>query len=133
MNASEKVTVGLRSLASVITRGFFEITHNSFALIGLAVIFAAIALTARPTLRQEGEVKLFSWLQTRQIEVTGLPTEVEASERATASNPRDLPKRQAAVAFWLSKKYSVAPEPISALVSEAYQIGQRTKLEPTLI
>ncbi|MBP6719121.1 MAG: lytic transglycosylase domain-containing protein [Rhodoferax sp.] len=133
MNASEKVTVGLRSLASVITRGFFEITHNSFALIGLAVIFAAIALTARPTLRQEGEVKLFSWLQTRQIEVTGLPTEVEASERATASNPRDLPKRQAAVAFWLSKKYSVAPEPISALVSEAYQIGQRTKLDPTLI
>ena len=133
MNASEKVTVGLRSLASVITRGFFEITHNSFALIGLTVIFAAIALTARPTLRQEGETKLFSWLQTRQIEVTGLPTEVEASERATASNPRDLPKRQAAVAFWLSKKYSVAPEPISALVSEAYQIGQRTKLDPTLI
>ena len=133
MNASEKVTVGLRSLASVITRGFFEITHNSFALIGLTVIFAAIALTARPTLRQEGETKLFSWLQTRQTEVTGLPTEVEASERATASNPRDLPKRQAAVAFWLSKKYSVAPEPISALVSEAYQIGQRTKLDPTLI
>jgi soluble lytic murein transglycosylase-like protein len=97
------------------------------------VIFAAIALTAQPALRQEGEVKLFSWLQTRQIEVTGLPTDVEAIERATASNPRDLPKRQAAVAFWLSKKYSVAPEPISALVSEAYQIGQRTKIDPTLI
>jgi soluble lytic murein transglycosylase-like protein len=133
MNASEKVTVGLRSLASVIARGFFEITHSSFALIGLTVIFAAIALTAQPALRQEGEVKLFSWLQTRQVEVTGLPTEVEAIERATASNPRDLPKRQAAVAFWLSKKYSVAPEPISALVSEAYQIGQRTKIDPTLI
>jgi soluble lytic murein transglycosylase-like protein len=99
----------------------------------LTVIFAAIALTAQPALRQEGEVKLFSWLQTRQVEVTGLPTEVEAIERATASNPRDLPKRQAAVAFWLSKKYSVAPEPISALVSEAYQIGQRTKIDPTLI
>ena len=133
MNASEKVTVGLRSLASVVARGVFEITHSSFALIGLTVIFAAIALTARPSLRQEGEVKLFSWLQTRQVEVTGLPTEVEAIERATASNPRDLPKRQAALAFWLSKKYSVAPEPISALVSEAFQIGQRTKRDPTLI
>lgn len=133
MNASEKLTLGLRTFASVLTRGFFEITHNSFALIGLAVIFAAITLTARPELRQVGEIKLFGWLQTRQAEVTGLSPEPEASERATASNPRDLPKRQAAVAFWLSKKYSVAPEPISALVAEAYDIGLRTKLDPTLI
>lgn len=133
MNASEKLTLGLRTFASVLTRGFFEITHNSFALVGLAVIFAAITLTARPELRQVGEIKLFGWLQTRQAEVTGLSPEPEASERATASNPRDLPKRQAAVAFWLSKKYSVAPEPISALVAEAYDIGLRTKLDPTLI
>ena len=62
-----------------------------------------------------------------------MPTEPEAVERATAANPQTLPKQQAAVAFWLSKKYSVAPEPLSALVSEAYDIGQRTKLDPTLI
>jgi hypothetical protein len=37
------------------------------------------------------------------------------------------------VAFWLSKKYRVAPEPLAALVTEAYEIGKRTKLDPTLI
>jgi len=37
------------------------------------------------------------------------------------------------VAYWLSKKYRVAAEPLSVLVSEAYQIGKRTKLDPTLI
>ena len=133
MNASEKLNSGLRTIASGIARGFFEITHNSFALIGLAVIFAAIALTARPELRQLGEGKLFSWLQDRQEVVTGLPTELGAVDRATASHPHSLPKQQADVAFWLSKKYNVAPEPLSALVAEAYAVGQSVKLDPTLI
>src|SRR5450830_1264870 len=133
MTASEKFTLGLRSFATVITKGVFEITHSSFALIGLAVIFGIITLTARPELRQLGEVKLFSWLQTRQIVETGLESQLDAIDRATASNPKDLPKQQAAVAFWLSKKYRVAPEPLSSLVAEAYDIGIRAKLEPTLI
>src|SRR5450830_1740295 len=133
MTASEKFTLGLRSFATVITKGVFEITHSSFALIGLAVIFGIITLTARPELRQLGEVKLFSWLQTRQIVETGLESQLDAIDRATASNPQDLPKQQAAVAFWLSKKYRVAPEPLSSLVAEAYDVGQRTKLDPMLI
>lgn len=133
MTASEKFTLGLRSFATVITKGVFEITHSSFALIGLAVIFGIITLTARPELRQLGEVKLFSWLQTRQVVESGLKNEPDAIDRATASNPKDLPKQQAAVAFWLSKKYRVAPEPVSALVAEAYKLSQRTKLDPTLI
>lgn len=133
MTTSEKFTLGLRSFATVITKGLFEITHSGFALIGLTVIFGIITLTARPELRQLGEVKLFSWLQTRQIVETGLESEPDAIDRATASNPKDLPKQQAAVAFWLSKKYRVAPEPLSALVAEAYKLSQRTKLDPTLI
>lgn len=133
MTASQKFTQGLRTFASAIARSFFEITHNSFALIGLAVIFAVITLTARPELRQMGEIQLFGWLQNRQIELTGFIGEIDAIDRATATDPKDLPKQQAAVAFWLSKKYKVAPEPLSALVAEAYEIGIRTKLDPTLI
>jgi hypothetical protein len=133
MTASEKFTRGLRTFASDIAQGFFEITHNSFALVGLAVMFVVITLTARPELREVGEVKLFSWLQTRQVAVTGSIGEIDAIDRATATNPQDLPKQQAAVAYWLSKKYRVAPEPLSALVAEAYEIGIRTKLDPTLI
>lgn len=133
MTASNKFTRGLRTFASDIAQGFFEITHNGFALVGLAVMFAVITLTARPELREIGEMKLISWLQDRQLAVTGLASEIDAIDRATASNPQDLPKQQAAVAYWLSKKYRVAPEPLSALVAEAYEIGIRTKLDPTLI
>lgn len=124
---------GLRTFVSDVADGFFEITHNGFALVGLAIVFAALALVARPDLRQTGEEQLMGWLQSRKPapEVTDL--EPTAIERTTAASPRDLPKQQAAVAYWLSKKYRVAAEPLSVLVAEAYTIGKRTKLDPTLI
>ena len=133
MTASRKVVSGIRTFTADVTEGFLEITHNSFALLGLAVAFVVIALTARPDLRQAGEEQLMNWLQARQVELLGMPIEPGASERATAGNPKDLPKEQAAVAFWLSKKYRVAPEPLSVLVAEAYDIGTRSKIDPTLI
>jgi hypothetical protein len=46
MTATEKFTKGLATFASDIAQGFFEITHNGFALLGLAVMFAVITLTA---------------------------------------------------------------------------------------
>ena len=116
-------------------RGVLEFTQNSFALVGLAVIFSGIALVAKPELRAFGEVQLISWLQTRQAPPAedALEALPDAVDRATATDPQDLPKQQAALAYWLSKKYKVAPEPVSALVAEAYELGLRTKLDPTLI
>lgn len=128
----KNVVDSLANIADDIAQGFFEITHNSFALLGLAVVFAVITLTARPDLRQAGESRLMAWLQERQEAAIGF-TEPEAIDRATAANPKDLPRQQAAVAFWLSKKYNVAPEPLSVLVAEAFEIGQKAKLDPTLI
>ena len=133
MTASGKFVSGLRTFVADVTEGFLEITHNSFALIGLAVAFVVLTLTARPDLRQAGEAHLMDWLQSRQVALLEMPVELGAIERATASNPKDLPKEQAAVAYWLSKKYRVAPEPLSALVAEAYETGARTKIDPTLI
>ena len=133
MTASGKIVSGVRTFVADVTEGFLEITHNSFALIGLAVAFVVIALTARPDLRQAGEEQLMDWLRARQVQVLGMPVEPEASERATAANPKDLPKEQAAVTYWLSKKYRVAPEPLSVLVAEAYETGARAKIDPTLI
>lgn len=133
MTASKTMSSSLRHAVAAVTKGIFQMTHNSFALIGLAVLFSAMALVARPELRQIGEFQLFSWLQERQQEVSGVVSDLLASDRATATDPKELPKQQAAVAFWLSKKYRVAPEPISALVSEAYNVGARVKLDPTLI
>jgi len=124
-------------IAGDITQGLIEITHSSFALVGLAVVFVIIALMARPDLREAGELKLMTWLQQRQEAIIGFAeptfTEPTAVERVTASNPKDLPSTQAAVAYWLSKKYSVAPEPLSVLVAQAFEIGEKAKLDPTLI
>jgi hypothetical protein len=135
MTATGKIVHGMRLIAASVTKAFVEITHNSFALIGVAVIFAAITLTVRPELREAGESHLFGWLQSRQSVASGMDgqAEPEAIERATATSPQNLTKAQAAVAFWLSKKYHVAPEPVSALVSEAYDIGSKTSIDPTLI
>ena len=115
-----------------IAQGFFDITHNGFALLGLGLVFAIITLAARPDLRQAGESQLMTWLQERQDAAIGY-TEPDAIDRATAAEPKDLPKQQAALAFWLSRKYGVAPEPLSVLVSEAFEIGAKAKLDPTLI
>jgi hypothetical protein len=128
----KSVSDSLSNVVNDIAQGFFEITHNSFALVGLAVVFAVITLTARPDLRQAGESRLMGWLLERQEAAIGF-TEPGAIDRATAANPKDLPKQQAAVAYWLSRKYSVAPEPLSVLVAEAFEIGQKAKLDPTLI
>ena len=127
-------------VADDIAQGFFDITHSGFAILGLVVVFAGITLVARPDLRQSGELELMSWLQERQEAAAGPVVEEEvevveltAVERATAANPKELPTRQAAVAYWLSKKYGVAPEPLSVLVAQAFEIGQKAKLDPNLI
>ncbi|VTU18533.1 MULTISPECIES: lytic transglycosylase domain-containing protein [unclassified Variovorax] len=126
---------GLRTFASDVADGFFEITHNGFALVGLAIVFAALALVARPDLRQSSEDQLMGWLQSRKPapEASALELEPTAIERTTAASPLDLPRQQAAVAYWLSKKYRVAVEPLSVLVAEAFDLGKRTKLDPTVI
>ena len=133
MPASGKFFAAARTFAIDVANGFLAIIHNSFALLGLAVAFLAITLFARPDLRDAGESQLRSWLTARQMAELGAPVELAASDRATATNPKNLPKDQAAVAFWLSKKYRVAPEPLSVLVAEAYEIGTRAKIDPTLI
>jgi len=134
MTALGQMAHGLRVFAGDIADGFFEITHNGFALLGLTVVLAGAVLVARPDLREVGESRLTNWLQARQhAALGGILPELDAIDRATAINPNDLPKQQAAVAFWLSRKYRVAPEPLSALVAEAYEIGAKTKLDPTLI
>jgi soluble lytic murein transglycosylase-like protein len=133
MTALGKLARGMQTFVCDVAQGFFEITHNGLAVVGLAAVFSVLTLMARPDLRQLGESQLTSWLNARQTQALGLVPELDAVDRATALNPKDLPKQQAAVAYWLSKKYRVAPEPLSALVAEAYEIGQRNRIDPTLL
>lgn len=137
MTAINSLSSGISVFLKDVANGCFEIAHNGLAMLGLVAALVVSALVFKPELRTEGETALYGWLQARQILVADAPAEVaaepEAVDRATATDPKDLPKQQAAVAFWLAKKYKVAPEPIGALVAEAYEIGSKTKLDPTLI
>ena len=131
----QRVRNSLATVVDDIAQGFFEVTHNSFALLGMAVVFAVITLLARPDLRDAGELKLMTWLQERRVAVVEpqVPEVPKETERAATAKPKILSNQQAAIASWISKKYSVAQEPVGALVAEAFEIGYNVKLDPTLI
>ena len=123
--------------------GLLEISHNSLALVGLAVVALALFFAGRDDLRHSLEEHAFDWLQSRQearVEPDNTPVsllvelaESDAVRRATATDPSGLDRQQAAVASWLSRRYRVAPEPVSRLVQEAYSVGKKARLDPTLI
>lgn len=135
MTAFPRFISGTKTFVNDVVEGFFAITHNGLALLGLAVACVAMVAASRPDLRLSAEAQLFDWLRTRHVvaQEQEAPAVADAGDRALAINPHTLPKEQAAIAFWLSKKYRVAPEPVSALVAEAYDVGLRTKIEPTLL
>jgi hypothetical protein len=127
----------IKTLATDVANGFFEILHNGLALLGVAVVALMILIANRPDIRQSMQDRVVQWVAFHHLipqsdSLTG-GARSDASERATAANPHELPKPQAAVAFWLSKKYRVAPEPISALVNESYLLSAKANIEPTLI
>jgi hypothetical protein len=74
------------------------------------------------------EQRALFWLQERQNQaqdVFGLayaPSQMDA-----------LTEPQARVVSWLSRKYRVAPEPLSAIVIEAFELGAAKGLDPALI
>jgi hypothetical protein len=112
-------------------------THATLSLTGLAVLLVGIGLATQAQWRQQLEEKALGWLLARQeslpVDESLITPDLTAIERVTAASPSDLPKPQANVALWLSRRYRVAPEPLSVLVSEAFQIGSKLKLDPTLI
>ena len=152
--AIRQLTTALRSVrnasaqsASVFLRdvghGLLEVSHNTLALIGLMLAAVLLFAAGRADVRHEAEAWTLGWLQARQ-EARELPpgpaellaaelSEPDAVARATASDPKELSRQQAAVAQWLARRYRVAPEPVSRLVQEAWAVGQKAGLDPTLI
>lgn len=121
-------------------QGLLEVSHNTLALLGLAIAAVLLFAAGHADLRHEAEMQALNWLQSRQ-EAREEPAQTLAAElsepdaiaRATASDPKELNRQQAAVAQWLARRYRVAPEPVSRLVQEAWQVGAKAGLDPTLI
>ncbi|MEY8689134.1 MAG: transglycosylase SLT domain-containing protein [Leptothrix sp. (in: b-proteobacteria)] len=121
-------------------QGLLAVGHNGLALFGLAVISGLILIGGRAEVRGALEAKALTWLLERQDARTSSVDDdvietgdLSAVDRATAIDPAELNRKQAAVAQWLSRRYRVAPEPVSRIVQEAWSLGQRVDLEPTLI
>jgi len=137
-----KATLGAGSVfLRDLGHGLLEIGHSSLALLGLSIVAMVIFAAGRADLRHALETEALNWLQMRQearTQVAQVEPEADLSEpdaiaRATASDPKDLSRTQAAVAGWLSRRYHVAPEPVSRLVQEAWKVGELSHLDPTLI
>lgn len=125
--------------------GLLEVSHNMLALLGLLVVAALVFSVGRADVRQSIERSALGWLQERQLALAGpldsampyiaMPDDPESASlaRALASDPSSLNRQQGAVTQWLSRRYRVAPEPVARLVGEAWLVGQRAGLDPTLI
>jgi Transglycosylase SLT domain len=120
--------------------GLLEISHNTLAMVGLAVVVGAVFVAGRADLREGTEAWALGWLQQRlearaeaSDDLTVAKAEPDAVSRATAVHPAELNKQQAAVANWISRRYNVALEPVGRLVQEAWAIGKHAGLDPTLI
>ena len=122
--------------------GLLEVSHNSLAILGLVMVAALVFAAGRADLREEAEVIALDWLQSRHEDRAAANgadetrvgiADQDGVSRATAADPRELTSQQALVARWITRRYKVAPEPISRLVQEAWVIGQRAGLDPTLI
>ena len=130
----ESTRVFLRDVGA----GLLDVSHNTLALLGLCVVGIALFAGGRTEMRTAVEQHALDWLlarqEAREPRADDQPeAEPDAVARATAADPRDLPRQQAAVAQWLSRRYKVAPEPVSRLVQEAWAVGRRVGLDPTLI
>lgn len=119
-------------------RGFLAVTHNGSALIGVALAALVLTLTVRTDLRSAAEQQVLDWLLDRHdvLETAAPPAQFQSPASPLAAHVADpliLPKQQAAVTQWLSRRYRVANEPVGKLVAEAFAIGERVRLDPTLI
>lgn len=138
--AGDATARSLTVFARDVARGLFDVSHNTLALVGLLALAAGLFAGSRPDVRQQVERVALEWLQGRHEarelasgNLLSTVAEPEAVARATATDLAALTRQQATLAQWIARRYKVAPEPIGALVQEAWAIGQRAGLDPTLI
>jgi len=123
----------LRTFVIDVSEGFVEITRHSLAMFGLAVVLVTLTFSARPDLQATASGALLGWLEIRQLENQDPPPQRNAASRTTAKDPLTLPPQQWTVTQWLSRKYRVSAEPVGAMVAEAWSLGERSQLPPSLI
>jgi hypothetical protein len=125
--------LGLRTFAGDIARGFVNISHHSFALLGLMAVLIALLALARPEIRTLTVQNVQSWLFKRLHITEEEDAKQQVLLRSLAAQSTELDPQQMALVQAIRSKYRVAPEPLNAIVLEVFDLANRAKLEPTLI
>jgi hypothetical protein len=124
---------GLQTFASDIARGFVNISHHSFALVGLLAVLICLLALARPEIRTHTIQSVQGWLFTR-LHITESEDEQQlVLLRSLAAPATDLSANQIILVQAIKSRYRIASEPLNALILEVEDLANRSNLDPTLI
>jgi len=116
-----------------IARGFVNISHHSFALLGLMAVLMGMLALARPEMRTQTVQSIQGWLYTRLHISDAEDERQQVLLRSLAASAADLDPDQLALVQAIRSKYRIAPEPLNALILEVFDLASRGSLDPTLI
>ena len=127
---------------------WLRLLRNGAAAIGLLALLLTLAVIALPPVRGFFETWLLDRMTQRAVsyaEAEGQGSEAadalrdaaiadpDGAQRAVALDPSRLPADQLRVAQWLANRYHLGVAPVAAIVAEAYRIGPKLGLQPTLL
>lgn len=120
---------------STLNLGLLSLTRHSLALLGLTCLAVLVIFASQPDLRLSASQNLLGWLESRQDASAEAPETTSLGDVLPVTNKplASLSDEQEAVTRWLSRRYKVSPEPLGALVSEAWTLGERMQVSPTLL
>lgn len=125
--------LGLKTFAGDIARGFVNISHHSFALLGLLAVLLGLLALAKPEVRVHTVQAVQSWLYT-QLNIAEPDSEIQKIlSRVLAAPSGNLSPEQLALRQAIRSKYRLAAEPLNALLPEVFDLANRANLDPTLI
>jgi len=123
-------------LESHLHQGLLRLTRHGFALLGLAGLALVFVFVSQPDWRHSASHKLIKWLDARQDAALENPSAANADLAPLSLDTVStlaLTEEQQAITLWLSRRYKLSPEPLGGLVSEAWALGDRIQVSPTLL
>ena len=123
-------------IESHLHQGLLRLTRHGFALLGLAGLAFVFVFVSQPDWRHSASHKLINWLDARQDAALENPSAANADLAPLSLDTVStlaLTEEQQAITLWLSRRYKLSPEPLGGLVSEAWALGDRIQVSPTLL
>jgi soluble lytic murein transglycosylase-like protein len=107
-------------------RRAFGFARGALALLGLAVSFALVVPSVRDSVFQPPAIPEVAFAVIKPHQATVIST-------ATEPAPAEHNPEQRALAEFIAKRYRVAEEAITGIVSSAYRAGAEHRVDPLLI